>query len=94
MARSSPRPVIAKDNSVVLIFGGRSRNGDWMSEVANPATLECNKAIPSIRRTPEDIANGIAPTISGGVGTTFNEDPVSSSQSQSVNYLRILKASV
>jgi hypothetical protein len=48
-----------------------------MGEIVNPATLECDTAIARIRRTPDDIENQVAPTISGGVGTTFNEEQVS-----------------
>jgi hypothetical protein len=74
--------VISKDNSLVLMLGGRSRNGDWMGEIFNPATHECDMAIARIGCTPEDIANNIVPTISGGVGTTFNEEPVSQGKFQ------------
>ncbi|KAJ7084882.1 hypothetical protein B0H15DRAFT_951367 [Mycena belliarum] len=70
----SPRAVIAADKSVVLVLGGGPRNRDWVPLVVAEANECCHDAAQRIVRSPEDLAANIAPTLSGGVGQTFNED--------------------
>ncbi|KAJ7278654.1 hypothetical protein C8J57DRAFT_1221496 [Mycena rebaudengoi] len=69
----APRAVVARDRSLVLMFGGRPRNRNWMRDVIEPATKKCEETIAQMNRTPEQIATGTAPPLSGGIGLTFNE---------------------
>ncbi|KAJ7086889.1 hypothetical protein B0H15DRAFT_801511 [Mycena belliarum] len=70
----SPRAVVADDSSLVLVLGGRPRNGDWVPLLAPEATGACSEAAQRMVQTPDEIASGAAPTLTGGVGETFNED--------------------
>lgn len=72
-----PRAIIAEDNSLVGMLGGRSYRNTWREEVVEPATQACQDTIPHIVRSPEEVAHDSSPTLHGGIGTTFNEEPVS-----------------
>ncbi|KAJ7119401.1 hypothetical protein C8R46DRAFT_1238676 [Mycena filopes] len=77
------RPVVADDNSLILVLGGRSRDKTWIDEVVEPATSQCHSAVPRLARTVEGIVNDTPPTLVGGVGATFNEVPIPSGPGQS-----------
>ncbi|KAJ7694249.1 hypothetical protein B0H17DRAFT_1199496 [Mycena rosella] len=67
------RPVVAADSSLVLVLGGCSHQGDWLKEVAQPATLQCDVALQSLRQSSAEVETGSPPTLAGGVGESFNE---------------------
>ncbi|KAJ7065914.1 hypothetical protein B0H15DRAFT_807675 [Mycena belliarum] len=70
----SPRAVVASDQSVVLVLGGRPQNQDWIPHLLPSANEACAEAVRSIVQLPEEIASASAPTLTGGVGESFNED--------------------
>ncbi|KAJ7665345.1 hypothetical protein DFH06DRAFT_1323740 [Mycena polygramma] len=69
----STRPVYAADGSLVLLLGGRPRNRRWYRDVTEPATVDCDIALLSLRQSAEEKAANIPPTLTAGVGNTFNE---------------------
>jgi len=61
-----------KHKKMVLLLGGRPRNGDW-KDVVDEANNACDAAIHSIKqRSPEHVDKD-TPVLSGGVGASFNE---------------------
>lgn len=72
-----PRPVVAEDNSLIVLLCGYSANCHWRENVAAPATQACKDAISHVVRSPEEVSFDSAPTLQGGVGTTFDEPEVS-----------------
>ncbi|KAJ7106118.1 hypothetical protein C8R43DRAFT_1140605 [Mycena crocata] len=56
---------------VVLLLAGCSRDGDWLKDVVEPATFQCDLAMNSATQAPGDES---APALAGGVGTTFNDE--------------------
>ncbi|KAJ6451526.1 hypothetical protein C8R47DRAFT_1071647 [Mycena vitilis] len=69
----STRPVYAADGSLVLLLGGRPRNRHWYRDVTEPATVDCGIALLSLRQSAKEKAANIPPTLTAGVGNTFNE---------------------
>ncbi|KAJ7702599.1 hypothetical protein B0H16DRAFT_1748215 [Mycena metata] len=66
-----PRAVV-DEKRVVVVLGGRARNGDWKNQIIDPATEVCDVAKESMHQSPEDIAAGKPKILSGGVGDDFN----------------------
>jgi hypothetical protein len=69
--------VYAKDKSLVIFLGGRPHNLNWHRDVVVPATIECDTARLSLNQSPAEQEAKMGPTLTGGVGATFNEPPVS-----------------
>ncbi|KAJ6552545.1 hypothetical protein B0H10DRAFT_2242080 [Mycena sp. CBHHK59/15] len=73
---SMSRPVYAADKSLVLFLGGRPHNPLWHRDIVEPATTECDTAPLSLCQSAPEKAADWGPTLTGGVGSTFNEPPI------------------
>ncbi|KAJ7024583.1 hypothetical protein C8F04DRAFT_1192255 [Mycena alexandri] len=82
-----PRVIIAEDKSLVGMLGGHSHRNTWHKEVVEPATQACQDTIPHIVRSPEEVAHNSSPTLHGGIGMTFNEEPTEKNSSVVLNAL-------
>ncbi|KAJ7749882.1 hypothetical protein B0H16DRAFT_1724770 [Mycena metata] len=82
-----PCPIIANDSSLVVLLCGYATNCKWQKRVAAPATQACQNVIPRVIRSPEEISMDSAPTLHGGVGTTFNEEDTEKSPGTVLNSL-------
>ncbi|KAJ7766824.1 hypothetical protein B0H16DRAFT_1717164 [Mycena metata] len=91
-----PRSVVYQ-KKVVLILGGRARNGDWKTQIIDPATEACDIAKSSMQQSPEEIAAGTPKILTGSVGKTFNAgllSPIGLQDEQRPPYATILNALV
>ncbi|KAJ7790272.1 hypothetical protein B0H13DRAFT_2394633 [Mycena leptocephala] len=70
------RPVY-ENKHLVTFLGGRARNKYWHREVTEPATTDCDIALLSLRQPAAEKEANIPPTLTGGVGASFNEPPKS-----------------
>ncbi|KAJ7666210.1 hypothetical protein DFH06DRAFT_1322829 [Mycena polygramma] len=87
---SSRAVVTTPDKRMTLLLGGRPRDRYWTEEVVKPATAECQQAAGSIHRTETEETSGVPPVLTGGVGSTFNQDEFLSSRAAYGSILNML----